>query len=110
MLRRIGPWSVLRFSLIFYFCLMLVVLLGLGILYAMLGSLGILESVSDFLSTIGFGEPEFRFNGTAIFRTLFFIGLVSVVVWSVLTVFLVFLYNLISDLVGGVEVTLTERR
>lgn len=107
--RRISPWSVLKLSLLFYFCLMLVVLLGLGILYAVVDALGILDSISDLLNSVGFG-PNFRFNGGAIFRTLFFIGLISVVVWSALTVFVVFLYNLISDLVGGIELTLTERR
>jgi Transmembrane domain of unknown function (DUF3566) len=107
--RRISPWSVLKLSLLFYFCLMLVVLLGLGILYAVVDALGILDSISDLLNSVGFG-PNFQFNGGAIFRTLFFIGLISVVVWSALTVFVVFLYNLISDLVGGIELTLTERR
>jgi hypothetical protein len=107
--RRISPWSVLKLSLLFYFCLMLVVLLGLGILYAVVDALGILESISDLLNSVGFG-PRFQFNGGAIFRTLFTIGLISVVVWSALTVFVVFLYNLISDLVGGIELTLTERR
>jgi hypothetical protein len=107
--RRISPWSVLKLSLLFYFCLMLVVLLGLGILYAVVDALGILDSISELLNSVGFG-PNFQFNGGAIFRTLFAIGLISVVVWSALTVFVVFLYNLISDLVGGIEMTLTERR
>jgi transmembrane protein DUF3566 len=107
--RRISPWSVLKLSLLFYFCLMLVVLLGLGILYAVVDALGILDSIAELLNSVGFG-PNFRFNGGAIFRTVFFIGLVSVAVWSALTVFVVFLYNLISDLVGGIEMTLTERR
>ena len=30
-------------------------------------------------------------------------------VWSVINVFVAFLYNLISDIVGGVEVTLAEK-
>jgi hypothetical protein len=108
-IRRVSPWSVLKLSLLFYFCLMLVVLLGLGILYAVVDALGILDSIAELLNSVGFG-PNFRFNGGAIFRTLFFIGLISVAVWSALTVFVVFLYNLISDLVGGIEMTLTERR
>ena len=33
-----------------------------------------------------------------------------VVLWSLINVFVVVLYNLISDIVGGVEVTLAERR
>jgi hypothetical protein len=107
--RKIGPWSVLKLSLLFYFCLMLVVLLGLGILWAVVDALGVLGKIEELLNSVGFG-PNFQFNGGAIFRQLFFIGLISVVVWSALTVFVVFLYNLISDLVGGIELTLTERR
>src|SRR5205814_2858722 len=34
--KRVGPWSIFMFSLLFYFCVMLVVLLGLTILYNVL--------------------------------------------------------------------------
>ena len=33
-----------------------------------------------------------------------------VVLWTLINVFIVFLYNLLSDVVGGIEVTLSERR
>jgi Transmembrane domain of unknown function (DUF3566) len=110
--RRINPWSVLKMSLLFYFCLMLVVLVGLGILYGVLDSLGILDTTEDLLSELGFGEGTtgFEFNAGYIFRTLLLIGLISTGLWAALTVFVAFLYNLIADLVGGIEVTLTERR
>jgi Transmembrane domain of unknown function (DUF3566) len=107
--RRVNPWSVLKFALIFYFCLMLVVLLGLGILYAVLNSLGIIDTTEQLLSEVGFPQ-DFQINAGYIFRTLFLIGLISTALWAALTVFVAFLYNLISDLVGGIEVTLTERR
>jgi hypothetical protein len=109
-IRKVNPWSVLRLSLIFYFCLMLVVLVGLGILYAVLNSLGILDTTEQLLSEVGFGDGTFEFDVGYIFRTLFLIGIISTVLWAALTVFVAFLYNLISDLVGGIEVTLTERR
>jgi hypothetical protein len=110
--RRINPWSVLKMSLLFYFCLMLVVLVGLGILYGVLDSLGILDTTEELLSELGFGEGTtgFEFNAGYIFRTLLLIGLISTGLWAALTVFVAFLYNLIADLVGGIEVTLTERR
>jgi Transmembrane domain of unknown function (DUF3566) len=108
-IRRVNPWSVLKFSLLFYFCLMLVVLLGLGILYAVLNSLGIIDTTEQLLSEVGFPQ-DFQINAGYIFRTLFLIGLISTALWAALTVFVAFLYNLISDLVGGIEVTLTERR
>jgi hypothetical protein len=109
-IRRISPWSVLKFSLIFYFCVMLVVLFGLAILYMLLGALGVLDSLAQLLEGVGFGGGNFEFHGFAIFRTLFLIGFLTVVIGSALSVFIAVLYNLISDLVGGIEVTLVERR
>lgn len=110
-IRRVNPWSVLRFSLLFYFCLMLVFVIGLAILYMVVDALGVVASLEQLLESLGFGgEAGFEVNGGFLFRTLFLIGLISVVVWSALTLFFAFLYNLISDLVGGIEVTLTERR
>ncbi|HYH28722.1 MAG TPA: DUF3566 domain-containing protein [Actinomycetota bacterium] len=108
--RKISPWSVLRISLVFYFCLMLVILFGLGILYVMLNSIGVLDSIAELLGSVGFGDGTFEFNAGSIFRTLFLIGFITVIVGSVFTAFLAFLYNLISDLVGGIELTLVERR
>jgi hypothetical protein len=111
-IRKVNPFSVLRFSLLFYFCLMLVVLLGLAILYAILSAAGVLDSVAGLLTDVGFGDRQgnFEFDTGYIFRTLFLIGLVSTILWAAFTLVLAFLYNLISDLVGGIEVTLIERR
>jgi hypothetical protein len=109
-IKKVNPWSVLRVSIIFYFCLMLVVIFGLAILYMLLDSIGVLDSVSDLLGSVGFGGGSFQFQTFSIFRTLFLIGFITVIVGSAFTVFLAFLYNLLSDLVGGLEVTLVERR
>lgn len=108
--KKVNPWSVLKVSLIFYFCLMLVMIFGLGILYMLLDSIGVLDSVADLLGSVGFGGGAFEFQAFSIFRTLFLIGFITVVVGSAFTMFLAFLYNLLSDLVGGIEVTLVERR
>ncbi|MDQ4005987.1 MAG: DUF3566 domain-containing protein [Actinomycetota bacterium] len=118
-IRRVGPLSVLKFSLIFYFCLMLVALVGFAILFSILDSIGVLEPVETLLGELGFGttvgageqaRAEFRIDFGYLMRTLFLIGLISTAFWAVFTVFLTFLYNLIADLVGGIELTLLERR
>ena len=36
--KRVGPWSVLRFSLLFYFCVMLAFWIGLLVVYNFLGA------------------------------------------------------------------------
>lgn len=108
-IRKVGPWSVFKMSLIFYFCLMLV-LLGAGvILYGMLGAIGALDSTTRLIRDL-FADQSFVINGRWLFSRGLAIGLAMVVVWSLINVFVAFLYNLISDLVGGIEVTLAERR
>jgi len=37
------------------------------------------------------------------------LGLAMVLIWSLINLFIAFLYNLISDVIGGIEVTLAER-
>lgn len=108
-IRKVGPWSVFKVSVIFYFCVMLV-LLGAGvILYGMLGAIGALDSTTRLIRDL-FADQTFVINGRWLFSRGLTIGLAMVVIWSLINVFIAFLYNLISDLVGGVEVTLAERR
>jgi hypothetical protein len=111
-IRRINAWSVLKFSLLFYFCLMLVFMFALLLLYWVLGVIGVLDSLSKLLSDIGFGSPTtgFKFDGYWIFSRLFLIGAAGVVVWSLVNMLVALLYNLCSDVVGGIKVTLGEER
>jgi hypothetical protein len=110
-IRKVDPWSVLKFSLLFYFCLMLVFLLAFVILYWILGVTGVLDSIANVLSDVGFGgSVGFEFHGYWIFSRLFLVGLAGVVVWSLVNMLVSVLYNLVSDVVGGIQVTLAERR
>ncbi len=109
MIRKVGPWSVLKFSLLFYSCVMLVILLALAILYGILGAIGALDSVTRLTRDL-FADQSFEIQGSWIFSRLALIGVAMVVLWSLINLFVAFLYNLISDVVGGIEVTLAERR
>jgi transmembrane protein DUF3566 len=110
--KKVGPWSVLKFSLLFYFCVMLIFLLALAVVYWALGVFGVLDSAANLMETAGFGDPKtgFAFNGYWIFSRLFVIGVVGVVVWSLVNLILAMMYNLVSDVVGGISVTLSEKR
>jgi hypothetical protein len=114
--RKVGPLSVLKFSLIFYFCVFLIVFLALLIIYVILASIGAVDSLAKILGYVfgtgdaGTRDPEpIRIDGRQVFTWLFVGGLILTLVWSVINVFVAFLYNLISDIIGGVEVTLAEK-
>lgn len=108
-IRRFAPWSVLRMSLLFYFCVMLIVLFGLAILYWVLGLTGILAQIVHLLQNVSLANKDFRINGTWIFGWLFVFGVIGVVAWSILTALAAVLYNLCSDVVGGIRVSLVDR-
>ena len=107
--RKVGPWSVLKFSLIFYFCVMLVLLGALMILYGVLDAIGALDSLTRLIRDL-FADQSFSIHGDWLFTRGFAIGFAMVLLWSLINVVVAFLYNLISDLVGGIEITLSEKR
>jgi len=114
--RKIGPLSVLKFSLLFYLCVMLIVLFAMVIVYGVLSAAGAIDSLEKVLGYV-FGEgttstggaEPIDIDGGTVFMWGLFGGFVFVVVWSAITVFVAMLYNLISDIIGGVEVTLAEK-
>jgi hypothetical protein len=122
--RRVGPLSVLKFSLIFYFCVFLVIYLALAIIWAILSASGVIDSLEQLLGTIfpsgtglsptqqvSTGRPQpIAIDTGQVFTWLFFAGCIGVAIWSLINVFVAVMYNLISDIVGGVEVTLADRR
>ena len=86
-------------------------LFALLILYWVLQVTGVLDSAAKVLTDVGFGGTVgFQFHGFWIFSRLFLIGLGGVVVWSLVNMLLAVLYNLISDVVGGITLTLAEKR
>jgi hypothetical protein len=111
--KKVGPWSVLRFSLFFYFCIMLAFWVGLFIVYEFLNSIGVVHSIEHFmrgLSSAQHNWSTWSIHTGWLFSRLFMIGLVMVVFGSIVNLIGAFLYNLLADFVGGVELTLTERR
>jgi uncharacterized membrane protein len=108
-LRKLGPWSVLKISFLFYLCVMVVIIGAMMILYAILGAIGSLDSLTRLIRDL-FADQTFEIHGGWLFSRGLAIGLGMVVLWTLINVFVVFLYNLLSDVVGGIEVTLSERR
>ena len=111
MVKRVGPWSVFKFSLLFFFCVMIIVLVALTILYNILSAIGVIDSIAKSVDDLLYEQRGvFHVNGFWLFSRAFAVGLVMVVFWSLVKLLVTFMYNLISDLVGGLEITLTERR
>jgi type VI protein secretion system component VasF len=111
--RKVGPWSVFKLSLIFYFVVMLIGWGALLIVYSILGASGAIKSITDLSAQIGLwdkAKAQPTIDGRQIFTWLFVAGLVAVVIWSLINFLVALAYNLVSDVVGGLELTLAESK
>lgn len=111
-IRRIDPWSTLKVSLLLSVALFFVWMITVAFLYLVLGGMGVWaklnSNVGDLLNNASGSSAELVSSGT-IFGGAFLIGLVNIVLMTALATIGAFVYNLIIDLIGGIEVTLADR-
>ncbi len=111
-IRRIDPWSTLKVSLVLSGVMFFVWMIAVAFLYLVLGGMGVWtklnSNVGDLLTSDSGAGGELISSGT-IFGGATLIGLVNIVLLTAMATAGAFIYNLITDLVGGVEVTLADR-
>ncbi|MEH0846281.1 DUF3566 domain-containing protein [Micromonospora sp. CPCC 205711] len=113
-LKRIDPWSVMKFAFSVSVVLFIVVVVATSVLYLALDAMGVFQSVNDSLTDLvsaGGGQSTSGFQITAkgVILSSALIGLVNVVLFTALATLGAFVYNVCADLVGGIELTLAER-
>ena len=108
-LRHIDTWSALKISLVLSIALFFIWMVAVGVLYGVLSGLGVFDTLNELfgqLSSSGGGNvitPGVVFGAAAV------IGAVNIILLTALGTVTTFIYNLCSDLVGGLELTLSER-
>ncbi|BEL10617.1 DUF3566 domain-containing protein [Actinoplanes sichuanensis] len=116
-LKRIDPWSVMKFSFAVSIVLFIVVVVATSVLYLALDTMGVWSSVNGNLQelvtasggTEGSTTSAFRITAWGVIGTSMLIGAVNVVLFTALATLGAFIYNVCADLVGGIELTLAER-
>ena len=107
LVRHVEPWSVLKVSLILYFCAWAIMLFVGVTLWNLAVNSGLVADVEGFVVEL-FALESFKVNADQIFRIAAVGGLVLVLAASGLTVLGAVLFNLISDVTGGVRLTVVE--
>ena len=98
---------MLKISLVFYFCVWGLVVISTRMLWSAAENAGTIDKIESFVEDL-FTLEMFEFDTSQILRVFTLGGLVLVVGGTGLTVLLVVLFNLISDLMGGVRFTMIE--
>jgi hypothetical protein len=104
--RRVETGTVLLFSLLSYLGLFVVFQVAVLVVYLVASAAGLLHHLQHFLVTTGFKPVHL---GTIVFEISFFGGLVMVALGTVVNLVLAVVYNLVSDIVGGVAIVVDER-
>ena len=104
--RDIDPWSVFKIGLIFHFVIDLIALVALVLLWSVASATGTIDNIQQFMKS--FGWESFQFKGGQLFFNVMILGLLAVVLGTALWVLAATIFNLITDLVGGIRVTVLE--
>lgn len=103
--RKIDPWTVLKASLIFNIIAGLTFVLGMWVMWSIAVQRGIPEGIADIFESL---TLTFTPDGELYFRALVLLTVIGVVVATGAMTLGAVIYNLISDVVGGVEFTVLE--
>lgn len=104
-IRKIDPWTVLKTSLIFNTVAGLVFVLGMWVMWSIAVQRGIPEGFADIFESL---TLTYTPDGELYFRALLLLSIIGVVVATGAMTLGAVIYNLISDMVGGVEFTVLE--
>jgi hypothetical protein len=107
-LTHIDPVSVLKLSLFYYACFVVLWLVVVAILYTALSAMGLVERL-ERLGRLFVLWESIDISLWFVERWAFLVGLTCAVAASLVNVFLAFLYNLAADVVGGAEMTFLDR-
>ena len=104
--RHVDPWSVFKISIVAFFVLYIIVLTASVLLWNVAYATGTIDNVERFFES--FGWNTFEFNGGELYHAGWIAGLFMVIGFTGLAVLTATLFNLITDLVGGVRFTVLE--
>lgn len=106
-IRTVDTWSVLKFSVLLYGSLLVVALVASILLWMVAVSVGVIDNFEDFILEL-LALKTFSLSPLRLFSGLAVGGLMLVVLGTGVNVLVAVLYNLASDIVGGIEVTVVE--
>jgi transmembrane protein DUF3566 len=114
-LARIEPWSVMKFSFMVSLVGWVVLFVAVACLYFVLSKLGVFDSIQSTITSVtsskgsaGADSGGTWFSASRVLGYTMLIGAINVVLITALATVGAVIYNLVTHLAGGIEVTLKE--
>ena len=110
---HVDPWSVMKTSFLFSIAIGIVIVVAVGVVWAVLDAAGIWESIDATVAdVVGDSGQGFRIEDylgmSRVMGFTMIVAVVDVVLVTVIGTLGAFLYNLSAALLGGIEVVLAE--
>jgi hypothetical protein len=105
-IKRLDPWSVLKFSILAHIVAFAITMLIAGVVYYIIDQLQLIDQACGIAADVGF--TSCGINTGNLFRALTLLGGMAVIVFTAVSVFIAFLYNLIADLTGGLTIGIVD--
>jgi hypothetical protein len=110
--KHVDPWTVMKISFVVSLVMLAVIVIAVAIIYAVLGKMGVWTQINTLVNEVSPTTTSKALrnplSGSRVVGIAAVIGGINVVLLTALSTLGAAIYNLISDLVGGVEVTLTD--
>ena len=109
-IRKVDPWTVLKVTFVLNFVVALTIVLGFSILWVLLINAGVPQGLEDIARRLALLDDNASLVGNieALFSSVVFLATVYLLTQTALATVGAFFYNLVSDLVGGIEVVVLE--
>jgi hypothetical protein len=109
-IRKIDPWTVLKVTFVLNFIVALTIVLGFSILWVLLVNAGVPQGLEDIARRLALLDQDASLVGNIepLFSSVVFLATVYLLTQTALATIGAFFYNLVSDLVGGIEVVVLE--
>ncbi|MGZ4692145.1 MAG: DUF3566 domain-containing protein [Acidimicrobiales bacterium] len=106
-IRRVEPWSVFRVALAFSVALWLILVIAAVIIWQVAVATGAVGHLESFLGEL-LADKSFHLDGGQLLRAAGLSGLVLVLAGTGFAVLLGLLFNVISELTGGLRLSVIE--
>ncbi|MGE5132122.1 MAG: DUF3566 domain-containing protein [Gemmatimonadota bacterium] len=113
-LARLEPWSVMKFSFLMSLVAWVVLFVAVALLYFALSGLGVFHAIQTTLSGVTSSQGTGGFDlgkyisASKVLGYTMLLGAVNIVLITALSTIGAMIYNLVTHLGGGIEVTLRE--
>jgi hypothetical protein len=107
LIRHVDPWSVLKLSLLLALCMWVIGMIAAVIVWSVAHNTGALASLEKFINE-NLQLEDWTLDGEVLFRQFGLISLLCALGFAAATVVASLVFNLISDIIGGVWVSVIE--